>query len=104
MGNLLNMTLLDFWNDPAIRLLRFGTKVVAKAATSAYAKGQIDNAKPTELSELFARASDGDSHAQYFLSLHYSEQKDYNSAMYWLEKSAQNGSEHAKEVLEMLQD
>ena len=104
MGNLLNMTLLDFWNDPAIRLLRFGTKTAVKAATSAYQKSQIDDAKPTELSELFARAGDGDSHAQYLLSLHYTEKKDYNSAMYWLEKSAQNGSEHAKEVLEMLQE
>jgi len=104
MASLFNMSLLDFWNDPALRLVRFGAKTAIKAGTSAYAKVQNEQVKPTELSDLFARAGQDDSTAQYLLSLHYTEQKDFNSAMYWLEKSAKNGNEHAKEVLEMLQD
>jgi len=98
-----NMTLMDLWNDPAIRLLRFGAKTATKAAMTAYTKSENEKISTSELSDLTTKAHNGDSNAQYLLAMRCYENQEFDDANYWLRKSARQGNEHAQEILGMMQ-
>ena len=104
MGGIFNIGLLDIWNDPAMRVLRGGMKLGAKAIMSASAKADNERVATSELAELMDGAWKSNSDAQCALALHYAENRDYEKATYWLIKSAQQGNEYALEILDMLQD
>jgi len=103
MGGFFDFSLLDVWNNPVVQILRAGTKLGLKAATSASAKAEHDGTLSTEMAEIHRLATSGDSSAQCFLALCYAEQQEYESASYWLMQSAEQGNEHALKIVDMLQ-
>ena len=104
MGNIFDFTLMDLWNHPAIRLLRGGAKLGARAIASANAKAKNYELAPAELMDMRQYASAGDSDAQVVLALHYMENQELETAVYWLIQSAKQGNEKALGIIEMLQE
>ena len=97
-------TLMDVWNQPAVKVLRFGTKMAVKAAMSAEAKAEAKRVNTSELTDLINKAHNGDSNAQFSLALYNAENQDFNNCIYWLKKSAKQGNGHALGLLDMLQE
>jgi len=103
MGRFFNFSLLDLFNDPAIKLLRGGAKICMKIIASASANEDNEKITTPELAELLHGAQTGNSNAQVLLSVHYAENGNFEMATYWLKKSADQGNEHALEIVDMLQ-
>ena len=103
MGGIFDFSLLDVWNRPEIQLLRYGTKLAAKGISSANAKAESAKASIPEYDELVLDALGGNSDAQCLLALRYAEKQDSEKALFWLEKSAKQGNEYAKEILDLYQ-
>ena len=103
MGGFFNFSIFDVLNQPAIQVLKAGIKYGAKAVTSASAKAEHDGTLSTEMAEIHRLATSGDSSAQCFLALCYAEQREFESASYWLMQSAEQGNEHALKIVDMLQ-
>ena len=103
MPGLFEFSILDIWNRPEIQLLRAGTKMAVKGATTAYAKEQSKGTATAEFVELMTNAKNGDADAQCELALYYAEKHDFNEASHWLIKSAEQGHQHALEILDLLQ-
>jgi len=98
-----NFKLLDIWNDPAMQLLRKGTKTAVKSALSAKAKAAHEIVTTEDLRELLDLAQSGHSDAQCEVALYHIGNGDYKMAPYWLEKAVAQGNERALEIMEMLQ-
>ncbi len=92
----------DAFNSFLLRsMVNIGTqavKLAVKAAISSY--NQNDG---TTAPEWEAEASRGDADAQCRLGCYYYENKKYEIALYWLEKSARQGHAQAKNILSHLQ-
>jgi hypothetical protein len=80
-----------------------GTKFTAKMIASASATAKNSEMKTGELTELLSSAQRGNSDAQCELAIYYAEKKDYETANYWLSKSAQQGNAQALEIIDLLQ-
>jgi TPR repeat protein len=100
----LNFSLLDVWNRPEIRLLRWGTKKAVQGITTANTKSKIAEISTTEFAELLSEAQNGDSNAQCVLALYYAEKQDYEKFTDWLVKSAKQGNETALGIAKSLQE
>ena len=98
-----NFSPLDFWNRPEIQILRAGAKLGARVLASSNANDDNEKMTTPELSELLRGAQSGNSSAQVLLAVHYAENRDFENATYWLEKSAEQGNEYALEIIDMLQ-
>ena len=97
----LNYSLLDVWNHEALKIFRGGTKLVFKGISSAIEKEKIKASETPELVGLFELAESGNSYAQCDLGLYYIEKKDYKTALYWFEQSAEQGNEKAIEIMNL---
>ena len=91
-----DFSLLDVWNNPITQILRGGTKLAAKGIASA-----IENSgdEPAELAELLDVAKSGDADAQCGLAMYYVNNREFEKAKFWFEKSAKQGNEDAIELL-----
>ena len=99
-----DFSLLDVWNRPEMQILRKGTKITAKAISSASAKADDEAIGTSEVSELLSGAQLGNSNAQCALALHYIKEENFEKAVFWLEKSAAQGNEHALAIIDHLQN
>jgi TPR repeat protein len=100
----LNYSLLDVWNRPEIRILRWGTKKAAQGIASANAKAENEKGMLGEFAELLRKAEAGDSEAQCELAIYYDNYGVHAKFDEWIEKSAKQGNETALAILESLQD
>jgi len=104
MGEFFNFSLWDVIGHPVLKAMGKILGTGAKAATSANAKTENEEMTPAEISEIRYHARAGDSNAQVLLAVHYAENQEFELATYWLEKSAEQGNEHALGIIEMLQE
>lgn len=102
MGAFFDFSLLDVWNNPVTKVLRWGTKTAVKGIASANAKEEMETAGTSEFEELLNEAKNGDSDAQLALAIYYAEEKNAEKFVYWLDKSAEQGNEQALELLELV--
>ena len=103
MGAFFDFSLLDVWNRPEVKILRKGTTMVAKGLASAGEKEKLENSGTQEFAEMVGRARAGNAEAQCDLALYYAENHDFDEATEWLVKSARQGNERARGILEFLQ-
>ena len=102
MGQFFNFSIMDLWNNPTMKVLRTGTKLAVKGIASASAKAEIEEISPAEFRELLEKARGGNSAAQCDLGLYYAQNEYFEEAEIWLKKSAKQGNEQAREILEMM--
>ena len=99
----LNYSLLDVWNQPALKILRWGTKKTVQAISSAHEKSKNAEISTSEFAELLSEAEAGNAEAQCELAIYYFQKKDNTKGTEWLIKSASLGNETALEILDSIQ-
>jgi len=98
-----NYSIWDVINHPVLKMTGKGVKTVVKGMASMEAKAANEAIVPPDTAEMLDDARRGNSDAQCALAIHYAQKQDYESASFWLEKSAAQGNEYALEILEMWQ-